>query len=372
MARYRKARPEEREDYIDLANYAFGIDFEKLLPKVYHDQDQSYAITKVAEDEEGRLVSEVAVLPQTVRSGGHALCAGYLGIVSVHPRARGKGHMKALMDRWLDEMRGSCDLSVLDGQRQRYEYFGYTSGGIQWTYTINRSNICHALRDVDASGIAFEPLFHQKGMETFAVRLNEARPAYVSRDAENIQRILTSYHQTPFAIMEGGKPVGYFLSNQQATEISEMALSDSGSVERIVKAYFDRFSVETMTIRLPESDREFNTAFSLFAESYRVEPSGMFNIFQFANVLEMYLNLKHCTQGLSPGVFSAVMDGQPVTIRVDDGGVSVTRDALPSAVVLNKMETQRLILTPFGRHKGISAPSDWFPLPLFWYAVDCF
>ena len=372
MARYRYARPEERDDYIDLANYVFGIDFEKLLPKVYHEQDQSYRITRVAETEAGRLVSQIAVLPQTVRSGGRTLCAGYLGTVSVHPRERGKGHMKALMDRWLDEMRKNCEISVLDGQRQRYEYFGYTSGGIQWIYTVNQSNIRHALRDADASGVAFEPFLNQQGMEELAARLNEARPVYVLRDAENMRRILTSYHQTPFAILDGGKPVGYLLKNPQATEISELALCDADSVERVVKAYFDRFSAESVTIRLPDYERELHTAISSFAESHRIEPSGMYNIFQFANVLEMFLSLKHSAQGLCPGVFSAVMDGQPITIKIDAGGVSVSRDAPSDAVVLNKMEAQRLILTPFGRNMGISVPSGWFPLPLFWYTVDCF
>jgi hypothetical protein len=225
---------------------------------------------------------------------------------------------------------------------------------------------------VEAADVAFEPLFHQKGMEEFAVRLHEARPAYVSRDAGNMRRILTCYHQIPFAVLEGGRPAGYVLANERATEISELALCDTGSAERVVKAYFDRFSVETVTIRLPDYEREFHKTFSSFAENHRIEPSAMYSIFRFANVLEMFLSLKHKSQGISAGVFSAVMDGQPVTIRVEDDSVSVTRDALPNAVVLNKMEAQRLILTPFGRHMGISVPGDWFPLPLFWYAVDCF
>lgn len=45
--------------------------------------------------------------------------------------------MKALMNAWIEEMRETCDLSVLGGQRQRYEYFGYTHGGQQMVYTVN-------------------------------------------------------------------------------------------------------------------------------------------------------------------------------------------------------------------------------------------
>ena len=35
MIAYRTAKPEERDAYIELANYAFGFDAETLLPKVY-------------------------------------------------------------------------------------------------------------------------------------------------------------------------------------------------------------------------------------------------------------------------------------------------------------------------------------------------
>ena len=69
----------------------------------------------------------------------------------------------------------------------------------------------------------------------------------------------------------------------------------------------------------------------------------------------MFLNLKHSAQGLTSGVFSAVMDGQPICIRVDGCCVSVGRDALPDAAVLELIRAGRL-----------------FPLPLFRYAVDCF
>lgn len=49
MTIYRQARPEERNEYVDLANHTFGFDIEELLPKVYYKGDHSDRITKVAE-----------------------------------------------------------------------------------------------------------------------------------------------------------------------------------------------------------------------------------------------------------------------------------------------------------------------------------
>ena len=51
MTIYRQARPEERNEYVDLANHTFGFDIEELLPKVYYKGDHSDRITKVAETE---------------------------------------------------------------------------------------------------------------------------------------------------------------------------------------------------------------------------------------------------------------------------------------------------------------------------------
>ena len=372
MAQYRMAKPEERNEFIDLANYAFGIDAEKLLSKVYHENDQSYAITKVAVNEEGKLAAQVAVLPQSLYTGAKELRAKFLGIVSVHPRARGEGHMKALMTSWLEEMKGNSDISILSGQRQRYEYFGYSSGGIKMEYTISKANVRHALKNINSSGITFSPLFELKDAEKLVSQMNESRLAYVSREPLLIQNILTSYAQTPIGILYEDTLIGYLLMNSSGTAISELSVRSAEDIRKVVKAYFEKYSIDQVNITLPEYETASNEVLSTFSENYKIEASNMYNIFDFANVLEAYLTLKFNTIGLSPGVFSAIMDNQPVTIRVDQSGVNIEREAMPEAVVLDKMEAQRLILTPFGRYMNLSVPHDWFPLPIYWYAVDCF
>lgn len=53
----------------------------------------------------------------------------YLGIISVHPRARGEGHMKILTNICLEEASEAYDMIVLCGQRQRYEYLALHLAG---------------------------------------------------------------------------------------------------------------------------------------------------------------------------------------------------------------------------------------------------
>src|SRR5699024_6344133 len=145
MTTYRHAKPGEFLDCIDLGNTVFSQssrphNFSRMIPKVYAEDKNTAFIHEVAASEDGRLRAQIACLPQLLTICGYPLRAGLIGTVPVHPRGRGEGHMKALMNAWLEEMRETCDLSVLGGQRQRYEYFGYTHGGQQMVYTVNSAN----------------------------------------------------------------------------------------------------------------------------------------------------------------------------------------------------------------------------------------
>ena len=76
-------------------------------------------IHRVAADENGKLRAQIAVLPEKLMVAGHPLRGGFVGNVSVHPKARGEGHMKRLMQDWLKEMQETdvYKRQVLQGKR---------------------------------------------------------------------------------------------------------------------------------------------------------------------------------------------------------------------------------------------------------------
>ena len=82
---------------------------------------------------------------------------------------------------------------------------------------------------------------------------------------------------------------------------------------------------------------------------------------------------------ISDGTWFAVLEGQPLTVTVKDGTVTVTREAHPGADVLNREQAQELLLSPLAS-KGSKVPSeiwknipsDWFPLPLYCATADEF
>ncbi len=372
MVTYRQAEKDEYKEIVSLANDVFKNDFEQLLPKTFREDNKVHEITKVAQSDDGKLIAEVCVLPQQLNVGGYLLKSNYLGTVSVHENHRGEGHMIKLMNMCLDDMQGKYDLSVLGGRRQRYEYFGYTYGGEQWEYTINIHNINHALKDVDASQISFAPLFSVENGRQFATEFNKNRKVNVYREFYNIDKILCSYHHTATAVLENDNIIGYLLTADYNLKISELALTDYNNTKKVIKAFFKHFEVPKTEVTLPYYETQLHKELSDFAEMYKMIPCCAFNILYFANVINAYLTLKNETQKISHGRFSAIMDGQPVTITVDENGVKTEKTATKDAVVLSKMDAQKLLLTPSGRFLNLDIPNDWFPLPLFWYYVDCF
>ena len=370
MVKYRNAEKEEYCEFTDLINYVFRVDFEKVLPKTFNTDYDFQKITKVAEDENGRLIAGVCVLPQQFTVGEYSLDTNFLGGVAVHPRHRGENHMKALINMWLEEMKAGCDMSVLTGLRQRYEYFGYTPGGVQWEYTVNMHNIRHALKDIGCEGIEIKPMAEAEGAFAFAAQLNNNKEVHIYREADEADKIMVCYRQHPFAVIENGKLAGYLITSLNREEISEIVLCDSSDIGKVLKAYFECFKTEKVTVFLPEYETELHRELISFADEYKNGPCANFNIFNFANVIKAYLELKNKSCRLSRGRFSAVMDSQPVTITVDDNGITVENKADEDAVVLDKLKAQELLLTHAGRYMDIDVPGDWFPLPLFWYRVD--
>jgi predicted N-acetyltransferase YhbS len=372
MMEYRCAKPGEREEYMDLARLAFGFDLEKLIPKVYDVGRDPSSFHKVAVEGRGRIRALVAVLPQTLSVAGRSLEVGFLGIVSTHPRDRGQGHMKALMDLWIEEGSRSFDMMVLYGQRQRYEHYGFTSGGIRIRHTVDCANVKHALAEIDAGELSFAAFPDSSEAQRMARALNEGRPAFVRRDEKDISKILNGFGQKAWAILERDHPLGYLTTNSEGDEITELALEDPADLKRAVKAYLEFARKSAATLIVPEYETAMNKALSGFAEKSWAEPADMYYIADFAKVMEAYLELKRATVGLASGAFSAVLAGQPVTATVDDSGVAVTKRASPGAVELDRQRSQSLLLSAFGKTEDLVPPPGWFPLPLFWYFADRF
>ena len=105
------------EEAMDFLNLVFGAvephDFERMLPLCYRPQEMH---RNLAIREGGRIRAIVGLFERSLEVGAHTLRVGCIGGVSTHPRSRGRGYMRALMDRGPRDDAGRRARSVVAGR----------------------------------------------------------------------------------------------------------------------------------------------------------------------------------------------------------------------------------------------------------------
>ena len=211
-----KGTLEDRQDIVDFGDLVFSKnsrphDFQTLLPKLYGPASQFEPLHYLVK-EDGKIRAMICVLPMEYRVGNKILKINGVGTVSVHPAARSRGYMKKLMAWALEDMEAEgYDFSVLGGQRQRYEYFGYTPMGTRLRYTVTRDNLRHRYAGRTFASLHLRPMEEKDVADCYA--LYEQQSIRVCRSQEEFLAVLRSWTATPWVVEENDSIVGYFCSN---------------------------------------------------------------------------------------------------------------------------------------------------------------
>lgn len=379
MLEYRFATEEHRRDIIDFINYVFSQascphDFKTLIPKVYAD-GRGYADIHAIALDDGYVRGVVAQLPQKFSFAGQTLTTGYIGSVSSYKYTRGSGHMIRLMDMQAKKAEADgIDIMLLGGQRQRYEYYGYSPCGAQYGYTITSANIRHALKNVCADGIAFVPFSQAEAHNIDSAHaLYLRQPITDARPREDFEIILRSWNCTPYLVMNNDACIGYVVASG-TDSFSEMVLTESGQIKPVIKAWFSAFGISRLNIAAPSYDAPLNRALASFAEGYHIGAAIHARIVNLKNVLSACLALKAATAGLSDGRVVLQMENEaPVCAECKNGIINVFETAEAPEISLDRLSMQQYLFSP-NRYSAPELPdkTGWFPLPLHLYGPDHF
>lgn len=379
MIEYRFAAPEHRADLIDFINYVFSQnsvphDFKTLIPKVYADgrgYDDIHAIVL----DDGRVKGVVGQYPVHASFGGAPLEIGYIGSVSTHPYARGCGYMIKMMEMQAEHAKETgIDIMMLGGQRQRYEYYGYSPVGCEYVYRVNAANVRHALKTVDASAMSWKRFADATEAEIDdAYCLYQQQPITGVRSREDFTLILRTWRTEPYLLLREAEVVGYMVVSG-TDSVSELIISDASLVPALVKGWFAANELKRMSFTVPALDTALNRVLATFAEGYQMANCTQARIVNLANVLRACLTLKMRTGALSDGEIILQMDDEaPVLARVKDGQLTVQETDSAPDLHLPRLEMQQLL---FASNRfaapDVACPVDWFPLPLFLYGADHF
>ena len=356
MTEYRFARPEEEAEVLDFINAVFSQaarphDFEKLIPKVY--AHPGYAGMHAVAVEDGRIRGTVAMLPITVHAGGSCLKAGYIGSVSVHPRFRGKGYMKELMAMQISEAkRQGMDFMALGGQRQRYQYFGFSLYGGEISFSVTRANARHALPKDTLFSFAPATEWHAEKMAA----LNERQTLYCQRP--RYWDAVRTYNGAPYVILEGDRFAGYLIV--LGDRITELRLERENDLPAVIAAWLrEHKSCEILCYGyMKERIRGLNA----FAEAYDIGPSGMIKVLNWERVLRAALGLR----ALADGERVIKIEGVGTfRLTVQNGRAEVLPCQAPPDFTWTPMEAADTLFSPLNA-LGVTEPvfRAWLPLTL--------
>lgn len=358
---FRIAKQEELEECRDFADLVFGIDFRKLLPKVYGENPVMHAAHYIADC--GEIKGLVAVLGDRLTVGETVLKTGYVGSVSVHPDSRGQGLMMKLMDLANSDMlQNGTDIAFLNGNRQRYQYYGFVPAGATYFFNVNTDNLTHALQNVPIDHIRFEELRAGSEMEQKARALYQARPVHFERTEFAV--LCNSNYQKPYAVLDGDRFIGYVVTNSDKNSWAEVCVENGEHLDMTIKAWMVQNQVKSLQIYLPEWERELRRHLSCYASGMSRGYSVQARIFRFRRVAEAYLKIKARTGGISDGHMAFDIEGQRFEITVNNGEVTV-REGGENPLKLTAYEANRLMLLPMEYEDMPNVPCGWFPLSIF-------
>lgn len=370
---YARGTLEQRWDILDFINYVFSQaarphDFRTLLPKAYGDHAPGEASSwHYLALQNGKIRGVIAQMPIELSVLDETLKCGMIGSVSVHPYARGEGHMKRLMAMAVEDARErEYDLMILGGQRQRYNYFGFERAGYAVRYMVTQTNLRHCLGDTDMGLFTFSELTDECPEDVdFCYGLAMGQQVHGSRPRERFLDFMHSWHSRCRVIRRDGQLFGYFTDG-------EWAVLDERLLPCVLRAAMQEDRLREISVAAAPFQTERMVVLANIAEGRHIASPAMIRVLNWKNVLRALLKLESSFKRLLDGTVVLQIDGETLKIAVENGQVSVKETAEAPACTLSEMEALRLL---FGLEQFV-APSpmffNWLPLPFFISNVDEF
>lgn len=241
-------------------------------------QPQATECSLVIKDQ-GEIVGHMGTYPLKLVVGPSTILTGAIGGVAADPKARGKGYMSSLMERSLQIMaEKKMPLSVLWGDRQRYNHYGYETCGRKFYLELNRRSQNRAgvkpleIQEVDPQDPAVLAKVH---------KLHSILQYRVERNY--LAQLLTRPGVRVFMGEEG-----YLISRKEFSGdlVVQEVVSPTGREAELVLgamdwAFAESASVELEAIATPAQKRLYQAA-----NYWTAAPQGMFRIINWPDLCE--------------------------------------------------------------------------------------
>lgn len=380
MEMIRKGKIGEGNRVRDFADMCFFTEtseerFETLLPKLYGEPEKTVKDHILLEND-GRLKG--LILPQTMiwKAGDRELLTGHIGTVCVSPDYRERGAMSRLMKTAVEELeKAGCVCIVLNGQRQRYEHYGFVPTGGKIQFVFRPANV----KEEQAEGYELRE-FTQEDLEEIE-KLFCKNVLHMKRKKRDFSEILRSWSAQPLVLWnKDNKICGYctVVSQEKKAAIAELRLTDEKHLKPFLKCLFKKGFSQTV-INIAPGTEEYAEAESL-CEYYNILPCFNIRILQFVPLVEALLEQKSRRIRLPLGNVKLLIEGYGLLeITAAEKGVKAWKSEKKedeADMKLSYEQAVHLLFSPLSSKReqlsGQWPPAEnWFPLPLYIEENDC-
>lgn len=349
-------------------SYGHGRDF---FLRYYPELQEIAPECSMVIDADAGIAAHVGVYPRTLRVGPSIVTCGGIGGVATAVDQRGKGLMSRLMLEAIKHMREKgWSLSVLWGDRQRYQHFGYQTCGIKYNLVITRRSLQRAHVQPDDSVEEVD-----KSSPEVIKRLEELSSMIEFGTQRRRLDLILSRPAARVFMGDGG----YLISLKDRSgdlEVTEVFSNTNSEAELTFGALNWSFG-NAANVELSAAQTESCLRLSRVCNYWRVSPQGMFRIInwpQLVQELAPFLSLR--AVGLQPFDISigCRWEGSTewATVEWDGTELSVRpgRYANLDVELCNPRLSGLLFGGPFGDTRQLGLFGHLLPIPIHIPNID--
>ncbi|MCM8821564.1 MAG: GNAT family N-acetyltransferase [Candidatus Omnitrophica bacterium] len=267
------------EESFDHSRGFFYRSFPQVMSKETLDYDNIFIIRQ-----NKRIASLIGIYPQNVVLNGRETTIGGIGSVSTHPDFRNKGYMKILMDFCIEEMkRRNYSFSILGGDRQRYNFWGYETCGANAVFTFSQ-------RAFEKTGITSTVLVsrYDGSIETLQdiKEAHEKFPCYIERTIPWYKKVFDERIHTQLYYTRIRNSFAYAVAVGERTERTIVEIGgDSNLWCSLINQLLKRWNANEISVNFPANIPETNVLLK-HASRFTIGPFFMIKILSLKDTMD--------------------------------------------------------------------------------------
>jgi len=294
------AEPKDYEEIQRFLEDAYGHSynyFPNAYPTVWRKETTDYRHTYLIREEK-KIVSLVRLFPLDLILGPISVKAAGIGGVASSPSARGKGYMNQLMKYAAARMKEEgFPISVLGGDRHRYQAFGYENAGKTLNLTITQ----RGFRKAGLKSIIPERYQGEKDLLTKIITSYENHPYRKVRTKEEY----VSLYQKPGLLLfcaDNGCDFGYLVLSDKSGRNSCVEFGgNSVTILGIAGYAMERFGLSSLNFFFPEKSIIPEPILQAASE-WNITSSTMLKIVDLENTVSLFT--AQSEKGKIPDIYS--------------------------------------------------------------------